>query len=361
MIIKQYLLINVKRTCYHFLKVLPLQSLTCFTMFKVLALRERNFVTFLNNLKKALTDSPEELDASLKVRFGLNAESVKKLKKLTDMSEPAKAFPFTRAMKRKIICHLGPTNSGKTYAAIEELKKMSVDADGHGVYCAPLRLLAQEMYDKLNGVGAKCSLRTGEVSKLPKDRPDADNDALYESFDWNAAPIVSCTVEMLNMRKVYNVAIIDEIQMIADSQRGWAFTQALLGCNAEKLYLCGETAARPLIEKILKETGETVEFVTFERLTPLELMPSALKHPVKYEAGDCVVTFSRKSIFKLKDTIEAQINRTKNKREMEKKVAVVYGSLPAENRSIQAAKFNDSESGVDILVASDAIGMGLNL
>ena len=93
-------------------------------------------------------------------------------------------------------------------------------------------------------------------------------------------------------------------------------------------------------------------------------MPSAIKPPVKYEEGDCIVTFSRKSIFKLKDSIEAQINR--NKRSggnnlPSKRVAVVYGSLPAENRSIQAAKFNDNESGVDILVASDAIGMGLNL
>lgn len=325
---------------------------------------KRNFSAFTAKLKKAGNDSPEELALALKVRFSLNGESVKKLKSLTDLSEPAKSFPFTRAMKRKIICHLGPTNSGKTYAAIEELKKL--DAQQHGVYCAPLRLLAQEMYDKLNGTGIKCSLRTGEISKLPKEEASVETnsnsepDSLYESFDWNSAMVVSCTVEMLNLRKMYNVAIIDEIQMIADPQRGWAFTQALLGCNAERLYLCGEVAAKPLIEKILKETGEEVEFVSFDRLTPLELMPSALKPPVKYEEGDCVVTFSRKSIFKLKDLIESQINRNRTGKDV-KKVAVVYGALPAENRSIQAAKFNDSESGVDILVASDAIGMGLNL
>ena len=320
---------------------------------------QRNFAAFASSLKKTLTDSPEELALALKIRFKLNDNSITKLKQLTDLSAPAKAFPFTRAMKRKIICHLGPTNSGKTYAAIEELKKMSIDARGHGVYCAPLRLLAQEMYDKLNEGGIKCSLRTGEISKLPKDCDSIGN--LYESFDWNAAPLVACTVEMLNMRKVYNVAIIDEIQMIADTQRGWAFTQALLGCNAEKLFLCGEVAAKPLIEKILKETGEEVEFVTFDRLTPLELMPSTLKPPFKYEEGDCVVTFSRKSIFKLKDAIEFQRNGNRKGKDLKRKVAVVYGSLPAENRSIQAAQFNDSESGFDILVASDAIGMGLNL
>ena len=315
------------------------------------------------NALKGLSDKPEDIANSLKVRFGLTSASIQKLKKLTDMSEPAKAFPFTRAMKRKIICHLGPTNSGKTYAAIEELKKAAAAAGiassnaAGGVYCAPLRLLAQEMYDKMNSVGIACSLRTGEISKLPTNS-EGEID-IYEKFDWNVAPAVSCTVEMLNLRKIYSVAVIDEIQMIADPQRGWAFTQALLGCNAERLYLCGEVAAKPLIEKILKETGETVEFVSFERLTPLQLMPSAMKNPVKYEAGDCIVAFSRKSIFKLKEEIERKINY-RNKAEM-KKVAVVYGSLPAENRAMQANKFNTEGSGVDILVASDAIGMGLNL
>lgn len=316
------------------------------------------------NALKGLSDKPEDIANSLKVRFGLTSASIQKLKQLTDMSEPAKAFPFTRAMKRKIICHLGPTNSGKTYAAIEELKKAAMGNESTGgVYCAPLRLLAQEMYDKMNAAGIACSLRTGEISKLPtkNNGNKEESDDIYEKFDWNLAPAVSCTVEMLNLRKMYSVAVIDEIQMIADPQRGWAFTQALLGCNAERLYLCGEIASRPLIEKILKETGESVEFISFERLTPLELMPSAMKRPIKYEPGDCIVTFSRKSIFKLKDDIEMQLNRNnKFSREM-KKVAVVYGSLPAENRAIQANKFNTEGSGVDILVASDAIGMGLNL
>lgn len=331
---------------------------------------QRKLATAVASLKRT-GNGPEEIANSLKVRFGLGKESIEKLKRLTDLNEPAKAFPFTRAMKRRIICHLGPTNSGKTYAAIEELKKVVGDNTNTNtaVYCAPLRLLAQEMYEKINGANIGCALRTGEVSKLPTTKRNNTDSTeslidLYEKFDWNVAPVVSCTVEMINLRKVYSVAVIDEIQMVADPQRGWAFTQALLGCNAEKLYLCGEIAAKPLIEKILKETGDTVEFVMFERLTPLDLMPSAMKYPVKYESGDCVVTFSRKSIFKLKEEIELQINRRTSPKvgsTAHKKVAVVYGALPAENRSLQAAKFNDENSGVDILVASDAIGMGLNL
>lgn len=312
---------------------------------------------------------PKVLSNHLKSRFKLDGEAVQRLKSLTKMDSPAQMYPFTRAMKRKIICHLGPTNSGKTYAAVEELKRsvMCNSSGGEGfsaVYCAPLRLLAQEMYDKMNGAGIKCSLRTGEVSKMPKITQNPEEtatniDKLYEKFDWNSAPVVSCTVEMLNMRKIYSVAVIDEIQMIADDQRGWAFTQALLGCNAERLYLCGEAAARPLIEKIIAETGEEVEFVGFDRLTPLQLMPAALK--TSFEAGDCIVTFSRKSIFRLKREIEQFLNRKSPKLRADKKVAVVYGALPAENRALQAAKFNDENSDVDILVASDAIGMGLNL
>lgn len=300
---------------------------------------------------------PIKIANRLKARFSLTEDSVEKLQELTALREPAASFPFTRAMKRRLICHLGPTNSGKTYSAIEELKKV----ESGGVYCAPLRLLAQEMYDKLNGVGVSCALRTGEVTKMPKVKEKENTDSsstdntqqqvnVSESFDWNAAPIVACTVEMLNLRKMYKIAIIDEIQMLADPQRGWAFTQALLACNAERIYLCGEVAIKPLIEKIAKDMGESVEFVHFERLTPLMLVPPG---PIKYEAGDCVVAFSRRSIFNLKTEIE---ERTKGKR-----VAVVYGALPAENRSLQASKFNEIGSGTDILVASDAIGMGLNL
>lgn len=271
-------------------------------------------------------------------RHKLSPLQISKLKELSSLMRPASEFPFARAMKRKIICHLGPTNSGKTYAAIEALK-----ASGRGVYCAPLRLLAQEMFDKLNAAGTPCSLRTGEITKLP---PIGDH------LDWNDAPVVSCTVEMLNLKKIYKVAVIDEIQLLADPQRGWAFSQALLGCNAKRVYLCGEAAAKPLVEKIMAECGEEVEFVNFERLTPLTLLPGPLPANSSHQPGDCIVSFSRKNIFRLRSEIEA---KTK------KRVAVVYGALPAENRALQAAQFNDEASGIDILVASDAIGMGLNL
>lgn len=299
-----------------------------------------------------LATEPKQIAAATAIvrKHKLNDAQSTKLAALAAFSEPASGFPFARAMKRKIICHLGPTNSGKTYAAIEALK-----ASGRGVYCAPLRLLAQEMFDKLNAAGTACSLRTGEVTKLPR-RGDFSN--------WTEAPVVSCTVEMLNLRRIYKVAVIDEVQLIADPQRGWAFTQALLGCCAELVYLCGELAAKELVAKLAADCGEEVEFVEFQRLTPLQLQPQPQpqkKEPralfpatqlasFNHEEGDCVVAFSRKRIFELRDSIQKSTKRN---------VAVVYGALPAENRALQAAQFNGQEC--SILVASDAIGMGLNL
>ena len=124
---------------------------------------------------------------------------------LTDLRHPHKAYPTARAMKRKIVYHAGPTNSGKTYEALERLKQ--ADEDG-GIYCGPLRLLALEIYEKLNIDGISCSLSTGQELR---EIPGSDH--------------VACTIEMCNTSKVWDVAVLDEIQMIKDTERGWAWTR----------------------------------------------------------------------------------------------------------------------------------------
>src|SRR5690349_2275146 len=118
---------------------------------------------------------------------------------------------------RKVILHVGPTNSGKTYQALTRLEQAA-----SGVYCGPLRLLAHEIYDKFNKRGVRCNLLTGEERRI------VDEDA----------PIVACTVEMASFSKRMDVAVIDEIQMLADAQRGWAWTMALLSIRADELHLC---------------------------------------------------------------------------------------------------------------------------
>ena len=264
-----------------------------------------------------------------------------------DLRYPAEAFPMARARTRKVYLHVGPTNSGKTYNALRALASAP-----SGVYAGPLRLLAHEVWERLNRgsirphdadpssahlYARECNLITGEEQRIV-------------SLE---AQLTSCTVEMVNLFKYWSVCVIDEIQMIADPQRGAAWTAAVLGVCADELHLCGEEAAVPLIEALMKETGDELIVRRYERLTPLAVATESLKgHWNRIEKGDCVVTFSRRSIFDLKREVENATGL---------RCAVAYGRLPPETRSEQAALFNDQTSGYDVIVATDAIGMGLNL
>ncbi|XP_037055438.1 ATP-dependent RNA helicase SUPV3L1, mitochondrial isoform X2 [Peromyscus leucopus] len=163
------------------------------------------------------------------------------LRKISDLRIPPNWYPEARAIQRKIIFHSGPTNSGKTYHAIQ--RYLSAKS---GVYCGPLKLLAHEIFDKSNAAGVPCDLVTGE------ERQTVEPEGKQASH-------VSCTVEMCSVTTPYEVAVIDEIQMIRDSARGWAWTRALLGLCAEEVHLCGESAAIDLVTELLYTTGEEVE------------------------------------------------------------------------------------------------------
>nr|XP_019071259.1 ATP-dependent RNA helicase SUV3, mitochondrial isoform X2 [Solanum lycopersicum]XP_025888502.1 ATP-dependent RNA helicase SUV3, mitochondrial isoform X2 [Solanum lycopersicum] len=157
---------------------------------------------------------------------------------------------------------------------------------------------------------------------------------------------------MADVTSDYECAIIDEIQMIGCRTRGFSFTRALLGLAANELHLCGDAAAVPLVQEILKVTGDSIKVQYYERLSPLVPLKVPLGSFSKIRTGDCVVTFSRTEIYKMKKQIEAGGMH---------RCSVVYGSLPPETRTRQATMFNDASSNSDVLVASDAIGMGLNL
>lgn len=173
-----------------------------------------------------------------------------------------------------------------------------------GIYCGPLRLLAHEIYEKMNNKGIPCNLLTGEEKREASPH----------------ATLTSSTVEMASIGRPLDVAVIDEIQLIADPNRGWAWTQALLGLKAKEIHLCGEEAAVPLIRKICEDLDEEVVVNKYERLTPYTVSDMPLKSDLsQIEKGDCVVAFSRMNIFDLKKRIEAQTGL---------KCAVAYGSLP---------------------------------
>ncbi|KAJ0728240.1 putative RNA helicase [Helianthus annuus] len=261
-------------------------------------------------------------------------DEIKKFRSMissADLTKPETWFPFARAIKRKIIYHCGPTNSGKTYNALQRFMEAK-----KGIYCSPLRLLAMEVFDKVNSLGVYCSLLTGQEKK-------------YVPFGNHTA----CTVEMVSTEELYEVAVIDEIQMMSDVYRGYAWTRALLGLQADEIHLCGDPSVLDIVRKICQETGDELIENHYERFKPLVVEAKTLLGDIRnVRSGDCVVAFSRREIFEVKLAIEKHTNH---------KCCVIYGALPPETRRHQANLFNEQGNEYDILVASDAVGMGLNL
>ncbi|KAL3642002.1 RNA helicase [Castilleja foliolosa] len=260
----------------------------------------------------------------------LSSSSRAKKFDFTDLTCPHTWYPIARRKKRNVILHVGPTNSGKTYHALKRLESCS-----SGIYCGPLRLLAWEVAQRLNKAKVPCDLITGQ------EREEVDG-----------AKHKAVTVEMADVSSDYKCAVVDEIQMLGCRTRGFSFTRALLGISADELHLCGDPAAVPLIQELLKVTDDNVEVKYYERLSPLVPSNVSLGSFSNIRTGDCIVTFSRVQIYNIKKQIENGRNHL---------CSVVYGSLPPETRTRQATMFNDETSEFDVLVASDAIGMGLNL
>ncbi|KAI9667521.1 MAG: RNA helicase [Bathelium mastoideum] len=264
----------------------------------------------------------------------LSTSDLRHQSELADLRYPNEWFPATRTMHRTVHLHVGPTNSGKTYHALKRL-----EAADSGVYAGPLRLLAHEVYTRLNAKGKRCLLITGEEKRSPDETMSGS--------------LSSCTVEMVPLNMTMDVAVIDEIQMIGNHERGWAWTQAFLGLKAKELHVCGEERSVPLIQELAASVGDKLEIHKYTRLSPLKVMGQSLNGKLKdLQKGDCIVSFSIMGIHALRREIQKITGR---------KVAIVYGSLPPETRAQQARLFNDPDNDYDFLVASDAIGMGLNL
>ncbi len=234
-------------------------------------------------------------------------------------------FPLARRLKRKILFHVGPTNSGKTYAALKELENAAT-----GYYLAPLRLLALEGYENLQKNGVHVSLITGEEEII-------DEESTH----------ISSTIEMMNSSADVDVCVIDEIQMLSDRDRGWAWANALIGAPAKKVILTGSENALPAIKKLCEYLGEDLDIIRFERKNELVVMPNPVSMK-KIEAQTAIVAFSRRDVLSLKQQLSERYS-----------VSVVYGNLSPEVRREEARRFREGES--QILVATDAIAMGLNL
>jgi len=239
---------------------------------------------------------------------------------------PKDEYTEARRFKRNFYLHLGDTNTGKTYNAMERLKGCN-----KGIYLSPLRILALENYEKLNRQGVKCNLLTGE-----------------EEIIVEGANHVSCTIEKLNIEEVYEVAIIDEIQMIDDDQRGAAWTRAILGVRCNEVHVCGSLNSKDLILRIIEDCGDEYSLREYKREIPLQVEERNFSTK-KIEEGDALVVFSKKKVLEL-----AYYFGT-----LGIKASLIYGDLPPEVRRAQYEQFINKES--KILITTDAIGMGVNL
>lgn len=239
---------------------------------------------------------------------------------------PKDEYKLARNINRKIYIHLGETNTGKTYTAMERLKVAK-----NGVYLSPLRILALENYEKLNSSGVICNLLTGEEEILKE-----------------GASHTSCTIEKVDLKKEYDIAIIDEIQMIDDSQRGAAWTRALLGLRCNEIHICGALNAKRVVEKIIEDCNDDYEFKEYKRSIPLEVQESNFNYNYA-EEGDAIVVFSKKKVLQIAEQYS----------DMGIKSSIIYGDLPPEVRRKQYDMFINKEN--KVLITTDAIGMGVNL
>ncbi len=242
-------------------------------------------------------------------------------------ARPEMEFPGAREMNRHFILHVGPTNSGKTYHALERLKDAA-----SGVYLGPLRLLALEVYERMKEYGTPCTMLTGQ-----------------ECIEEPGSRITASTIEMLDIDKEYEIAVIDEVQMVADELRGHSWTRAILGVRAKEIHLCMSPAAEDVVKHLIELGNGTYEVCRYERKTPLELQDKPITFPDDVQDGDALIVFSKKAVLNVAGRLESQGIAA----------SVIYGSLPPEIRRRQMHLFNSGKT--KVVVSTDAIGMGLNL
>jgi ATP-dependent RNA helicase SUPV3L1/SUV3 len=234
-------------------------------------------------------------------------------------------FPRARALRRELILYAGPTNSGKTWRALNELCTVET-----GTYLAPLRLLALEGQEEIEKRGRTASYITGEERDI---REGAD--------------FIASTIEMMDTSRVVDACVIDEVQLLTDPDRGWAWCQALVGAPAKRVIMTGSPDCIPLVEAMAEYLGEPLRIERLERHTPIEAEPAPLSLS-RIEAGTAVIAFSRRDVLAIKALLETRF-----------RVAVIYGNLTPEVRREEARRFRSGEA--QVVVSTDAIAMGLNL
>jgi ATP-dependent RNA helicase SUPV3L1/SUV3 len=294
---------------------------------------QEEYVTDLMKLADTEFDEAEhqaiyerDLEERIRRKEEERAELERKREEEARMLEDIFGREYNPSLRRNVryILHIGETNTGKTHHALERMKEART-----GLYLAPLRLLALEVFEKLNFEGVPCSLKTGEEEKPVE-----------------GANHISCTVEMFHEKDFYEVVVIDESQMIADKDRGFSWFKAITNANAEEVHIIGSKNIKSMMMDLLDDG--VAEIYEYTRDIPLQVENKefSLKHTKK---GDALVCFSRKQVLENASKLQ---NSGRH-------VSMIYGSMPPETRKKQMDRFIKGETSV--VVATDAIGMGLNL
>ena len=225
---------------------------------------------------------------------------------------------------QKIIALLGPTNTGKTHVAIQKMLEHET-----GIFGLPLRLLAREVYEKcIEKVGVeKVALITGEEKIIP-----------------GTAQYFICTVESMPKDKEVDFVAIDEIQMCADRERGHIFTQRMLEARGTKLTMF---LGSQVMAKIINDLIQGVEFEKKERYSSLSY--SGIKKISRLDRKVAIIAFSIEEVYAIAELVRRQKGGA----------AVIMGSLSPKTRNSQVGLYQSGD--VDYLIATDAIGMGLNM
>ena len=226
--------------------------------------------------------------------------------------------------QKNIVALLGPTNTGKTHIAIEKMLQFNT-----GIFGLPLRLLAREVFDKcVEKVGAeKVALITGEEKIIP-----------------NSAEYFICTVESMPKNKEVDFVAIDEIQMCADRERGHIFTDRLLNARGKRLTMF---LGSQVMSGIIKDLIDDVEFEKSERFSKLTY--TGYKKISRLDRKVAIIAFSIEEVYAIAELVRRQKGGA----------AVIMGSLSPKTRNSQVGLYQSGD--VDYLIATDAIGMGLNM
>lgn len=255
-------------------------------------------------------------------KAGIKRRKEEEVRIIKDIFELEYNPPTGRSVQ--YVLHIGETNTGKTYHALQKMMLAK-----SGLYLAPLRLLALEVYDFLNNRGTPCTLKTGEEEKVI-----------------SGARHISSTVEMFHEKDLYDVVVIDEAQMISDKDRGFSWYKAITRVQANEVHIIASKNAREMLIQLLGHSK--IDIIEYKRDIPLKVEEKEFKIK-QVKKGDALICFSRKRVLETASRLQHDGHS----------VSMIYGSMPPETRKKQVERFINGET--SIVVSTDAIGMGLNL